>query len=496
MADRDIPPDTPIVRGGIANDKNGSLQFHGTNINGEGWDHVFSFTFYYIGRRHNVFVRSKYVRGLTAYIEMVHRPEYIANHGVIIYTNPRTLDLLIRNFPQEKYPNIVYVTIQWPYFSPEKGELDRNIMRTMRYQAVDHFPYANVHIRDADTLFAELMETEMEDEEFNEIVLNWEVAYLNSMIPRIIESRKQIVLGSSNEYIRFWHSNIPYPVDFSFYLQGMREYYHGKYYINKTQNLDKHIFLRSKNETSKFPYTPYFEIFKEKYMYDPILGVYAGFASILKNREGIEDFWLNCVKYMISRYFIVNNNVGRKLSNEKIHQGTMAIGKDERMLLYAIIPNYLSKIFFIPIDYDSNEKVKKIKNDADAKSIIERDKDYIFFTPKYFDTIDMRINETKKDTLTGKFKNQADNYIRWLTEFKTKYPTQNAFLNSIDENLREAVPLNEVLKGREIERLSLKLSPYVKFEKAGRKATIRHAVGGTRKKLRSVKRKTKRAVHV
>lgn len=363
---------TDEILKGLPPDQNGTLSFTGMNPKGQGLSDIFSFTYYLMPKKNSTnfaknFMQTKYYQGLKAYIEMVHSPEFPFKGGVIVYTDSFTKPILESLFPLNDYPNLVLALVNWPYFTNEKGNVDQPVLRMLRYQAVDHFPTHNVHMRDADTLFVALMKRV----DFLKHVLDWETAYLQ-FVPKVAATGKQIILGSNEEYQPTYHDNMAFP--------------------SVIANLTK---LNSgKRAQSNYKYMSY-------------NGVFAGFASVLENREGIEEFWRLCVEYALQRYYMVEDPETKELVTiNYLYKISYADGKNERMLLYSVIPKLMSKIYFMNVDYDERE----IKD---------------FYYPAYFNTL--KVNNQKSQKITKIMSRGLKEYQNWSSSFYKQFPTNKNY---------------------------------------------------------------------
>jgi hypothetical protein len=577
--------DIPILKG-LSPAKNGTIHLMGQNIEGKGWDNIFSFIYYYKRLSDNKeFYETVYHDGLLVYILMVHGEEFVypplpeegnkenggganggsgkntktntvkretaklpANTGMIVYTDWPTLELLKGAFTLEDYPNLIYAVPEWPYYS-DKEVLRSDILRTMRYHAVELFPSLNVHIRDADTLFtAYWYESTWDWAKFKFLTTAWETTYLTKFIPEMEKQDKQIVIGASSRYSAFYHSNIPYPVEFTFPIRK-------PYEKEVTKNPYKHIYVRSnfytkenrdklyelrygaipKEEGENYntyserqralrakqvenfkagipperrELIPYYNHFTKnpKYMYlrgsnwFGEVGVLAGFSSVLKNRKGIEDFWKKCVEYLVSRYYMaINPETGEALLTDEafeeifILQGTgkpfakkiYGFGKDERMLLYGIVPEYFSTIYFFDIRYFK------------YLSQYESWKDKEFLEPNYPEKI-LEHNNYEHKQLVLSFKPFVKHYLKWQEDIKKEFPTQKNFLNAIESNFQaRLVPFNTIMAEtpKNLAPYEGQAEPYKEFAKYGRLTFPGKLEGGrrrkTRRNIKASKRKTR-----
>ena len=232
----------PIVKG-LPEDQNGTITFLGDNPRGEGFDHIFSFVFYLV--QGVAFEESKYYIGMKAYIDMIHTTitPFPFSCGMIVYTNPSTLEFLLSAFPLDRYPKLTFAVVEWPMYSyPTGGGIDMLVLRCLRFQAIDHYPTKYVHMRDADTLFVVKIN---EGPVFTKLVFDWEQKYLE-MIPRLEEKGYQIVMGTFDGYVGKYHTNIPYPVEFSFPVRTAPERGYGDPAINR----NRHLYFQSDKLTA------------------------------------------------------------------------------------------------------------------------------------------------------------------------------------------------------------------------------------------------------
>jgi len=231
----------PIIKG-IPDEQNGHITFLGENPTGDGFDHIFSFVFYLV--QDVIFEESKYYIGMKAYIDMIHNPAFPFPCGMIVYTNSFTLEFLQRVFPLERYPKLTFALVEWPMYSHPTGGwgIDLHVLRCLRFQAVDHYPTKYVHMRDADTLFVLKIN---EGAAFTKLVLDWETNYLE-FVPRLEEKGYQIVMGSFDGYVGNYHTNIPYPIEFSFPVRTGP----GPTYRDPPLNRNRHLYFQSEKLSS------------------------------------------------------------------------------------------------------------------------------------------------------------------------------------------------------------------------------------------------------
>jgi hypothetical protein len=115
-------------------------------------DGYFSMTLYYRSDAHT-FIDTDYFHGISIYAKFINSEPFFANVGLIIYTDKDTYQTLEDNF--HTYPKVIIAVVNWPRFGQSRGKfIEGTILRTLRYQAQDHFKGAWIAVRDADTIFA------------------------------------------------------------------------------------------------------------------------------------------------------------------------------------------------------------------------------------------------------------------------------------------------------------------------------------------------------
>jgi hypothetical protein len=101
-------------------------------------------------------------------------------------------------------------------------------------------------------------------------------------------------------------------------------------------------------------------------------GIYAGFTNF--SATSPRDIWALSVDYITARYSIVNRSTDPVIDNSirGWQDRSIAIGKDERILLFAIMPKYIDIIYFFWINYAPNigNKTKNVINEL-ARSSFE-----------------------------------------------------------------------------------------------------------------------------
>jgi hypothetical protein len=291
---------------------------------------LFSFTIYI----NQWFLESKYFIGLLLYAELVHTLPYFENVGIILYTDQRSYPELYTYFGN--YKKIIFAIPNWPTFNLESG-VEPTVLRCMRYQALEIFPTQWICIRDADTLFVDKIEDIVQLYEngfegttesgtiikdclkfLTDRIGEWEQTFISKWIE---ESKKSLCIGVDFQYMKIWHRNsiVYWPV-----IQ--------------------------KNNAASFPRKrKYNETTGKSLDFIPPLGILAGFTNFLNDRPN--DIWLRCFDYITARYSLLTIDHEKHISNNDYATGRSyeKIGKDERMLLYGVLPRYLDKIYFFTV---------------------------------------------------------------------------------------------------------------------------------------------------
>jgi hypothetical protein len=302
---------------------------------------LFSFTIYYYGSLAD-FRNSPYFIGLLLYAEFIHNLAFFNPVGMILYTDRETYPTLRQLFGS--YEKVIFAITDWPAFNIE-NKVERTILRCMRLHALEAFPAKWICVRDADTIFPhELFLTNemyskgykgkdskgVVQEDYRIFLMNeigkWENQFINTWL---LDIKNTICLGASPTYRAIWHTNsvLRWPAKQSLKLRD--------------RMADKKIYgLR----------------------FGSPLGIWAGFTNFAQERPN--DLWFLCYDYIIRRYFLINGIDGITISNDDsiIDMGrNMDIGKDERILLFGILPKYVKLTYFFWIDYQDNIRYDNVK---------------------------------------------------------------------------------------------------------------------------------------
>ena len=397
------------------------VDFYSRNtINFSDIDGVFSFVFYYRGElkykisnvEYNLMEESKWFKGLTTYIQFVHDSThpFFNSTAVVIYTDIHTFDIL-KDYWKE-YPRVIFAVTTWQRYQDKPNQVEDSILRCMRYHALKAFPNAWVAIRDADTLFEDELGQNLSKNnsgklikpEFTQKIAKWEHTFLTAFLNKEIISQS-LCVGTGIRYVKYWHKNIPKP------------------YVIDFQIRDRYFFHIAPNDSNQG-----LEFYAKH-------GVYAGFFTAKKERES--TIWDNCVRYLVQRYKMVRDSKDYlKLYISNHHSKPAHVGKDERIILFSIIINYLTDCYFyaLPLNLNNykpsdlniidtykalhkNDKQEKAKYNTLQKQIDENKNNYILLSPE---SIDIVLKSKANEILTNYFKKMKEEYEEWLSKYNSK----------------------------------------------------------------------------
>lgn len=257
-----------------------------------------------------------YKTGLLHYLSVTDTPEF-AGWKVVIYTDAHSLENPMFRSKQANartakhqaewqmiaaHPNTVFAVVNWPEYavgSKADGKtIDNAILRALRFAAFADFPDIPVFIRDADTLFENILKVR----DIRKELAAWEgtlLAVLKGLFapPAIY----RLLIASQPNYHRQWHIN---PVS-------------GK----------------------------------------ATTGCYAAVTSSLGGIPEWKDksLWRKCLAYLRSTSAVIQRG-DERMPND-IDKPTY-IGKDEQLLSYVIIPEMLAQIYFYYFEYIQVEGTK------------------------------------------------------------------------------------------------------------------------------------------
>jgi hypothetical protein len=297
----------------------GTIQykFKGVNAKPKG---VFSST-YYFGRdfkgQDNPWAKlDVYKAGILDYLKVTEAPEF-AGWVLILYTDalslersdvidptmfktpppPETMEKHKREWEQIKsHPNVVFAVVSWPEYAVGHGDdtktIDNAILRALRMKAFHDFPDVPVFIRDADTLFENLVRIGLDAA----ALTRWE-ATLWENLKKIFtpESPYRIMIASQPSYQRQWH-----------------------------------VHPDTGTKTA---------------------GCYAALTSCLGGMREWADgsLWRKCLEYLRAHTKIVRHPSGERVPNN-LGKPTY-IGKDEQLLSYVVLLHAFKRVYFYYLEY-------------------------------------------------------------------------------------------------------------------------------------------------
>ena len=289
-----------------------------------------------------------YKTGILQYLKVTESPAF-TGWKLIIYTDALSLenpvfrgetqkqdtaryDKHVKQWNEIKsHPNTAFAVVDWPEYAVGKHAdnktVDNAILRAMRMKAFHDFPDLPVFIRDADTLFENIVKIR----EIGAELTLWEQTFKDELT-RIVTppSQYRLVVASQPNYHRQWHV-------------------HPETGINTT-------------------------------------GCYAAITSSLGGIPEWTDgsLWRKCLAYIRKYSQVVADGAERKPNN--IGKPTY-IGKDEQLLSYVVLPAIFDKIYFYYFEYILVEGTKIVPTEATpfAEALIQ--KGYDRYPSPYKDTL-------------------------------------------------------------------------------------------------------------
>jgi hypothetical protein len=265
-----------------------------------------------------------YKPGLLHYLKVTEAPEF-AGWKLLIYTDQQSFDNpIFRNesdavrFAKHKaewdeianHPNVMFGIVNWPEYSIDadgSGDaIDNAILRMMRMKALHDFPEIPVFVRDADTLFENLVKVRSIASELTA----WEFTLWENL-RRIFEapgSPYKILIASQPNYHRQWH-----------------------------------VHPETGQETN---------------------GCYAAVTSTLGSMKGWTDgtMWRACLAY-VRKHTQMEKNMGGKRASTTVDKPSY-IGIDEQLLSYVVIAKALEQVYFYYLEYIQVEGTKIVDGSA------------------------------------------------------------------------------------------------------------------------------------
>jgi len=318
---------------------------------------LFSFTIYLLHKSLETFRESPYFIGLLLYAEFIHNLPYFNNVGMILYTDEESYPILHSVFGN--YEKVIFAITEWPAFAIGK-KIEPTILRCMRVQAVEAFPGKWICVRDADTIFPH--ELYLTDYLYS---FGWKGTNENGTI---IEDYRRFLMERiglwEQLFIDRWLNDPKNPICF-----GVDPRYRATWHMNsiirwpskKNENLPTRVYNYSQKKEGP------------PLNFGSPFGVWAGFTNF--SATSPRDIWALSVNYITTRYSLVNRSTDSVISNHRSIRGgrdNIAIGKDERILLFAIMPKYIDIIYFFWICYEPNigTQTKNVINEL-ARSSFE-----------------------------------------------------------------------------------------------------------------------------
>jgi len=257
-----------------------------------------------------------YKVGILRYLDVTTQPDF-EGWKVIIYLDQHSLEnpFFKTNTDEERvkkhkkewmeisqHPNVVFAVVDWPeYAVGAKGDgktIDNAILRALRFKAFYDFPDCPIFLRDADTLFENLIKGENGTStlpNFTPALTKWEKTLWDKLKELFAAPNSyRILVASQPNYYRQWH-----------------------------------VHPKTGKRTT---------------------GCYAAITSCLGNLSEFKDgsLWKLCLQYLRENMQIIKN--GNDLVPSNISKPTY-IGKDEQLLSFVIIPAIFDKIYFYYFEY-------------------------------------------------------------------------------------------------------------------------------------------------
>jgi hypothetical protein len=259
-----------------------------------------------------------YKTGLLQYLRITEQPEF-TGWNLVIYIDQHSIENpVFKNSTQnnqriekhnkewaeiEAHPNVIFAIINWPEYSVgskrDGKTIDNAVIRALRMKAFHDFPKIPVFVRDADTLFENLVKNPRilngDPPLFKKMAI-WEHTLLQAITKIFTDPKSsyRILIASQPNYQRQWHVHPDTGV--------------------KTT------------------------------------GCYAAVTSSIGNIPEWEDgtLWRKCLAYIRKHSIVVEEGNERKPNN--INKPGY-IGKDEQLLSYVVIPTIFDKVYFYYLEY-------------------------------------------------------------------------------------------------------------------------------------------------
>ena len=304
-----------------------------------------------------------YKKGLIHYLKVTESASF-KGWKLLIYidyqslTTPITTDKTTVSYKMHfdewniiaKHPNVIFGVIQWPEYSVGAGDgmiMDNAMIRAFRLKALTDFPTIPVFVRDADTLFENILKVKTIYDE----ITAWELTLKDELERIDRETPCQIIIATQPNYHRQWHVH---PVTGA-----------------KT------------------------------------IGCYAAVTSTLGNIDECIDgsLWRKCLAYLRSTSKMMDI-----APNKRTPSNSMAptyIGKDEQLLSYVFIPTIFDKIYFYYLEYIQVEGTKVLVSELTpfAQRLIDQGitrypSPYLKSRGEEFEPLELSAGKKRKDENT------------------------------------------------------------------------------------------------
>jgi hypothetical protein len=161
-----------------------------------------------------------YRDGLLQYLRVTEQPEF-RGWKLVLYVDEATLAAplgteatLGEHLEAQKelwatimgHPNLILATVHWPEYTmgagaPAPAQLDNSLLRMFRFRAFQDFPQCPVFVRDADTLFENLLGKG----DLAPRLATWEVTLWKELESRAATIGRRFLVASQPHYSRDWH---------------------------------------------------------------------------------------------------------------------------------------------------------------------------------------------------------------------------------------------------------------------------------------------------
>ena len=305
-----------------------------------------------------------YKTGILQYLKASEKPDF-AGWKVLIYTDKLSLENPTFRSAQDSnrakkhsdewaqilnHPNVLFGEVDWPEYAvgsnKDNKTIDNAILRALRMKALHDFPKIPVFVRDADTLFENIVKVRPIVDE----LAIWESTLLKT-IKGIFEkpgSSYKMIIASQPNYHRQWH-----------------------------------VHPETGVQTS---------------------GCYAAVTSTLGGIPEWADgsLWRKCLTYIRAHTKVITSAEGER-TPDNIGKPTY-IGKDEQLLSYVILQEIFDRVYFYYLEYIQVEGNKIVDSSGTpfAKELIaagfERyPSPYIDVLKEQYPPLEESVNLKRKD---------------------------------------------------------------------------------------------------